>query len=101
MSETLRWMREAPLSPNGWLRCAKVICADGFKMSMQASHAHYCSPREDGLNDYDTIEIGFPSEKEELLMDYAEDGSNPTGTVYGWVPVEIVDKIIRKHGGLL
>ena len=99
MSETLRWLTVAPSVGFGlrdW-----IICADGFKMSIQASSFHYCSPREDGLDNYETVEIGFPSEREELLMDYAEDGNNPTSTVYGWVPVEIVDAVIRKHGGLI
>ena len=25
----------------------------------------------------------------------------PTGTVYGWVPVEVVDQVVEKHGGLM
>ena len=33
-------------------------------------------------------------------MEYAEDADNPTGTVYGWVPVEVVDAVIAAHGGI-
>ena len=73
-------------------------CADGFTMSVQASEIHYCSPRESGLNHYDSVEVGFPSQREESLMEYADDPENPI--VYGWVPVEVVDAIINAHGGL-
>ena len=33
-------------------------------------------------------------------MDYCEDDENPCGTVYGYVPVELVDRVIEKHGGI-
>jgi aspartate/methionine/tyrosine aminotransferase len=32
-------------------------------------------------------------------MKYAESPSNPTGTVYGWVPVEVISEVIAKRGG--
>jgi hypothetical protein len=32
-------------------------------------------------------------------MEWAETPSNPTGTVYGWVPVEVVMEVISSHGG--
>lgn len=35
-----------------------------------------------------------------LITDYAEDNTY-TDTVYGYVPVEIVDKLIEKHGGIV
>lgn len=76
----------------------KVECADGFTMSVQASEAHYCYPRTN-RGPYFLVEIGFPSQLESLIMDYAEDSSDPTGTVYGYVPVSIVDEVIEKHGG--
>jgi len=76
-----------------------ITCADGFKMSVQASSAHYCLPRVNKAV-YTHVEVGFPSEKEDLLMDYAEDAENPTKTVYSYVPVEIVEGIIMKHGGM-
>lgn len=75
-----------------------IVCKDGFTMSVQASEYHYCIPRENGLDEYEEVEIGLPNMEEELLMEYAEDPSNPTDTVYGYVPVEIVDKVVEKHG---
>ena len=76
-----------------------LVCKDGFTMSIQASDTHYCSPQ---ANDqiYSRVEVGFPSKREQLLMKYAENAEKPTGTVYGQVPVDIVARIIEKHGGI-
>ncbi len=76
-----------------------LVCADGFTMSVQASAGHYCTPR-DNTGPYTHFEIGFPSQEEPELMQYAESPDEPTETVYGWVPVEVVTAVIVKHGGL-
>ena len=34
-------------------------------------------------------------------MDWCEDKEDPTGTVYGYVPVGIVTTVIAKHGGMV
>ena len=78
-----------------------IKCADGFTISVQASKGHYCSPRVDGDVRYDKVELGFPSIEESLIMGYAEDPDEPTDTVYGYVPIEIVNKLIEKHGGIV
>lgn len=39
----------------------QVVCNDGFTMSVQASQFHYCSPRVDLAESYDSVEVGFPS----------------------------------------
>lgn len=49
---------------------------------------------------YDAMEIGFPSEVVPEIISYAEDEENPTDTVYGYVPTEIIQSIIDKHGGI-
>lgn len=77
----------------------EIICNDGFKMSVQGSEFHYCSPRS-LQKYYFSMEIGFPSQKEDLIMSYAEQPENPTETVYGWVPCEVIDEVILKHGGI-
>jgi hypothetical protein len=78
----------------------RIQCVDGFSMSVQASDTHYCTPRTTGLGFYNAYEVGFPSEAEPLLMEYAEDESIPTGTVYGYVPVQVIVNVIVKHGGI-
>ena len=85
-----------------------VVCADGFTMSVQASENHYCSPRANGAEViYGRVEIGYPSEREPEFDEYVEDLSqdgkdiNWTGSVYGWVPSDIVALVIAKHGGMV
>lgn len=92
----------------------KVACNDGFTMSVIAHGGAYCSPRPGWLRDDDTyeddsfcgpftqVEVGFPSEQPEpwdVWGEYAESPEEPTETVYGWVPVEMVKALIELHGG--
>tara|TARA_R110002110_G_scaffold333_2_gene1258 strand:+ start:1330 stop:1620 length:291 start_codon:yes stop_codon:yes gene_type:complete len=79
----------------------KIICADGFSMSVQASEYNYCRPRVDNARRYFSVEIGYPSEKETLIIDYAENPKRPTETVYPWVPAAIISLICAKHGGIV
>ncbi len=78
-----------------------VVCADGFKMSVQANNGAYCSPRVDGAERYYEVEVGFPSELESLIIEFAEQPDRPTETVYGYVPSERVALVIAKHGGMI
>ena len=78
-----------------------VVCADGFRMSVQADENTYCSPRINDTERYAQVEIGFPSDYEELIIDWAEDRDDPTGTVYGYVPVSVVTNVLAKHGGMV
>lgn len=78
---------------------SRIECADGFSLSVQASEMHYCSPRQNE-GPWDSVELGFPSEVEEMLLDYAESPEAPTETVYGHVPLELVEALVEKHGGI-
>jgi hypothetical protein len=78
-----------------------VKCADGFRMSVQAHNGAYCCPRADGAERYIEVEIGYPTEREELIMRFAEDSDKPTETVYAFVPAELVYLVIAKHGGMV
>jgi hypothetical protein len=74
-------------------------CADGFKMSVQASRTHYCQPREDYGRWY-LVEVGYPSARVEAFMEYMDGADSvPTDTVYGYVPIEVVAQAIIDHGG--
>ena len=79
----------------------RVVCADGFTMSVQASAYNYCQPQVRDADRYETVEVGFPTAKEPMLMPYAETPENPTDTVYAYVPVEVVTNVIVKHGGMV
>ncbi len=78
-----------------------VKCADGFRVSIQGgTFFHYCRPKLH-CNQYECVELGFPSMQDDLIMEYAEDETNPTRTVYGYVPIEVVENLIQKHGGIV
>lgn len=83
----------------------RIICRDGFSFSCQANQYTYCNPRKSGAYPYSSVELGYPSEKDAIINSYAEDGKaekNEEGrvdTVYGYVPVQTVIKLIKKHGG--
>ena len=85
-----------------------VICKDGFKMSVQVGFSLYSTPKKVAKR-YSAVEIGFPSEREPLIEEYVElgifdtaqgRGVDYTDTVYPYVPVKIVDKVLKKHGGI-
>lgn len=78
----------------------RLYCNNGYSISVQASEFHYCSPRINGAQDYESVELGFPSEEDELINEYADSGFDYTDTVYGYVPIEIVEQLIEKHGGI-
>lgn len=47
----------------------RIVCKDGFSMSVQAGLYLYCTPRTDlSSGNYSAVEIGFPSEPEELVF---------------------------------
>ena len=79
--------------------CPHVICKDGFKMSVQAGQSLYSEPKDDA-DHYKEAEVGYPSKEEHLLTNYAEDREDLCGTVYGYVPCSVIDKVIEKHGGI-
>ena len=82
-------------------RNAFVVCRDGFSMSVQANEGAYCTPREDDAGWYTEVEVGYPTEREELLMPYVEDENRPTDTVYAWTPTYVIAKVLEKHGGIV
>ena len=77
-----------------------AVCEDGFTISIQASIAHYCIPRVTGDIEYERVELGYPNIEDDLIKEYAE-SDNYTNTVYGYVPVEVVDQLLKKHGGII
>ena len=86
-------------------RLPHIVCEDGFTMSVQVGYSLYCTPKKVAKR-YSAVEIGYPSEPEELIKEYAEfapydeDTTDYTDTVYPYVPVKIVDKVLKKHGGI-
>lgn len=81
--------------------CPRLYCNDGFSMSVQASRFHYCMPKIAGATSYLSMEVGYPSKPEPLLDEYREllDNSH-WKSVYPFVPYEIIEQIVEKHGGI-
>lgn len=83
-----------------WKPNPRLVCTDGFSISVQASIFAYCIPRS-WEGPYTHVECGYPSAPEPLLDEYKEMGEDDSyKTVYPYVPVEIVLDVFRKHGGL-
>jgi len=79
----------------------EIVCKDGFIMSVQGHEGAYCSPRIDNAIKYTTVEVGFPSHPEPLLLKWADNEDKPTDTVYGYVPVDTIVLVCAKHGGVV
>lgn len=78
----------------------RIICKDGFNISVQANEYAYCTPRKNKAWPYERVELGYPSDIDELIdLEYAE-CPGTTDTIYAYVPIEIVNKLIEKHGGI-
>ena len=82
-------------------RYKRVVCKDGFSMSVQAHDGAYCYPRMDNAERYTEVEVGYPTQIESLLMKWCEDETRPCDTVYAYVPSHVVSLVITKHGGLI
>jgi len=99
------WLNEgrAPRFGNELYMNKRVFCADGYSVSIQASSTSYCKPRRDikDVSTYESFELGFPSSRDEEIIEWAENSEEPTETVYGYVPREVVESLIKKHGGVV
>lgn len=90
-----------------------IECADGFKVSVVAGLGAYCAPRPDGYSKtaaprdyegpYTAVEVGFPSARPEPWDEwepFCESPEYPTGTVYGYVPIDQVRALVAAHEGV-
>lgn len=77
-----------------------IMCADGFYVSIQAGSTTYSIPRAN-VEEFEAVELGYPSMADDLILPYAADFDSPTETVYGYVPIDIVEQLVEKHGGIV
>ena len=85
-------------------RLPHIVCSDGFTISVQVGYSLYSKPKKIAKR-YSEVEVGYPSEDEPLLKKYVEspykDGFiDYTDSIYPYVPVKVVDKVLKKHGGI-
>lgn len=82
----------------------RIVMEDGVSMSVQASAFHYCEPKRNGLESYESYEVSCPSEVIEELRDYVEtpveSDEELLQSVFAFVPAELLSKIIMEHGGI-
>lgn len=77
-----------------------VKCADGFWISIQGHEGAYSKPRETLKNiyEYDEMEIKVSEFLPEKFKQY-QDGD--LSTIYGYVPVEMIESLLVEHGGII
>jgi hypothetical protein len=105
--EAVAWGR-APRHPGDRIN-RRIVCADGFKVSAQASSWHYAkdshasgeAPYWRGLDTEPTypfvsFEIGNPSSDPEPAEVWDE---FEAGGVWAWVPRQAVADLLGAHGG--
>lgn len=121
LDELDKFMKDNPRRA-GDISRPRVVCNDGFKMSVQFDVCDYLrsdsfllgwKPHsilyaemidDDGdvtsIKNYKTVEVGYPTDKPICFSKYAEDNDDYTETVYGYVPIELVCKEIIQHNGI-
>lgn len=78
----------------------EMVCADGFKMSVQGHFGGYSTPRDDFADrGYVAVEV-MTAPNAEPLLDERGGETNDDWSLYGYVPVSIIERVIEKHGGL-
>ena len=79
----------------------RVVCKDGFSVSVQADKHRCCEPKGNAEN-YSKVELINPSKADQLIAEYAlgKKDQDLTDVIYVYVPVSIVDKLLAKHGGI-
>mgnify|MGYP000536555991 FL=1 len=84
-------------------RLPHIVCSDGFEMSVQVGYHLYSEPKKVAKR-YSKVEVGYPSDHEPLIEKWAEnlfeDMPDFTDTVYPYVPVKVVNEVLKKHGGI-
>lgn len=87
------------LADKGWNDVVpQIVCADHTQLSVQASRAHYCRPRNDD-GPWIQVEVWLVCSAKGRKIPVPSFGNNHIEP-YAYVPVELVNKFIRRHGGL-
>jgi hypothetical protein len=99
-------LREYP----AWL-APRIVCKNGYSLSVQVGRTLYCTPRQD-RGPHEAVEVGFITDgtardslkvvPPETWKQYAEDDWDDEWTkadVFAYVPVELVEALIESYGG--
>lgn len=76
-----------------------IITKRGGGLSVQASSGHYCSPRIDGAAQYTMVEVWWDGDHTpKPLRPYLSEWDRKGPASY--VPVDVVNRLIARRGGL-
>lgn len=104
--DAVRWER-APRNPGSRVN-RRIVCRDGYAVSVQASPDHYANDDSDGEAPYwkgpdpevaypfVTVEVGNPTADPEPAAAWEQYES---GGVWAWVPIGLVECLLLAHGG--
>lgn len=102
-SATNKFLRETcvPTILGMYVSRPSAICADGYRVSIQASSEPivHCWPHED-TDRYTHVMLISPSCEDAELVPYRSD-PEVHGGFYFFVPVRVMDKVLEKHGGIV
>lgn len=88
------------LTTTGGLRPrVRIVLKSGLSMSIQGGRNNYSDPNGNYFTRYTSMEVGFPSEVVQELLQYAENIEEPLDTVYPYVPFKLLAKIVEDNGG--
>lgn len=104
--DAIAWGRAPAYSPKGRPNL-RVLCADGFSVSVQASSWHYAEDSgADGAGPYwreldaepiypfITFEVGYPTDEPPTTWDEYEGGG-----IWARVPRNLIEALLDDHGG--
>ncbi len=87
---------------NTYFYCPRVVAKDGFSISLQINNGNYCKS-ENGYRElghsWEEVEFGFPSEHDDLLVEYSQNKKDVTNSV-GMIPVSVLEVLFEKRGGV-
>ena len=78
----------------------RMVCRDGLRLSVQGHVGAYSRPRDDFADCYTAVEIMGPPNADDLFVPYFSTEVDDE-VIWAWVPVDVVAKVIEKHGGLV
>ena len=102
LNEFLNEGRESRVRNFGIVPGPAVVCKDGYSVSVQCSATAYSEPRDilidaDG---YVSFELGYPSEHDDLIEEFAEMDNDQTNTIFPYVDRDVVLALLANHGGI-
>lgn len=76
---------------------APIICTDGTFLSIQCGYGYHSTPDKSDLplSEYETFEVRTDVEDDDDFALYGDGDS-----LFSYVPTEVIDSLIEKHGGI-